>query len=275
MKRTRPPAAHLETSADVAAGVLLRDRPSKQTIPPERPCRPLVGCRERRSTNVLSSSYLDPALRPVPACRRHAVCRLPSHSAAVLPPGAPATYCIPRPSLPGSIVPVRPLGADRFRMAGRVEDDLHIWRSIHVPADRVPPALAQSAGSVPQPARSVRSVGSSALGAHAELPESIPADTPTSPICLRPTSATLRRNRGKPSLSVRAFAFGGADVPAAVAAPVSPSQPAWTILQNHSRCPGFARQLAGVANPPGAVPVVRCVVVASLTCARTASAVVG
>src|ERR1700688_117709 len=172
-----------------------------------------------------------------------------------------------------SLVPLRLMPTNRFRTAGRGEDDPHIWRSIHVPVDRVPPVHAQSAGSVPPLARSVRSVGSSASGAHDESPESIPGRTPTSPIHLRPTSATLRRSRDKPSVSVRAFAFGVADVPAADAAPVSRSQPAEKLLQDKSRW--FARRLAPVANLPTAVPVVRSAAPASLTCARTASAAAG
>src|ERR1700691_2520882 len=87
--------------------------------------------------------------------------------------------------------------------------------------------------------------------------------------------ATFRHSGEKPSLSVRAFAFGVADAPAVDAAPVSLSQPAKKILQDHSRCAGFARRLAQLANLPTAVPVVRCAVAASLTCVRTASAGAG
>src|SRR5260370_6082279 len=190
-----------------------------------------VGRREWKFTEGLLWACPCPVPARVPACRPHAACQLPSHNAAALPPAGPATYCIQPPSPPGSIVPVRPLAAHRFRIAGRGEDDPHILRSIHVPVGRVPPVHAQSAGSVPPLARSVRSVGSSASGARDESPESIPGRTPTSPINLRPTSATLRRSRDKPSVSVRAFAFGVADVPAADAAPVSRSQPAGKILQ--------------------------------------------
>src|SRR5215469_6478803 len=269
------PAAHRETSADAVAGVLLRDRVSKQTIPPEPCYHPRVGHRERRSTIAPSSSFLALAPKPVHACRRHAACWLPSHSAAALLPGAPATYCTPRPSPLASIVPVPLLVAHKFGIADKEEDGRHIWRSTHGPAIPVPPFPAQSVGSERPLAQSVGSVDSSVSGVHDGLPESILASIPTSPIHLPQASATLRRNRDTPSVAFHAFVFHGADAPAADAAPVLLSQSARKMLRIHSRCAALPEQLAPVADLLTAAPAVRSVAPASPTCVRTASAAVG
>src|SRR5262249_58961005 len=100
-------AAHPETSSDGALGVPLRDRPSTQTTPRERPCCPPVGRRERRLTNVLSWSSLCLAPEPVRSSHRHAAYSRPSHNVAELPPPHPVTHWIHPPTLPLSIFPIR------------------------------------------------------------------------------------------------------------------------------------------------------------------------
>src|SRR5262249_28368215 len=204
-------AAHPETSSDGALGVPLRDRPTTQTTPRERPCCPPVGRRERRSTNVLSWSSLCLAPEPVPSCHRHAAYSRPSHNVAGVHPSGPARHGFHPPTLPGSIFPVRLPVVYRSRIAGTEEDGPHTSRSGHAPADPVLPTRAQSADLGLELARSVRNAGSSTWAAHDESPENTPARTPISRKHLRPACATLPRSRDKRNVLAHASGFALVD----------------------------------------------------------------
>src|SRR6201987_375729 len=119
------------------------------TTLPDPQTRPQAGLPARRSKTAPSGFCPFPEPTPAPACHRHAAYLPPSHNHAALPPTDPTTHCFHPPSPLTSISPVPFPGAHKSRIADREGDDRHTWKPAHAPADPVPPAHVQWAGSVP------------------------------------------------------------------------------------------------------------------------------